>query len=169
MKAFRKVLDKVLEFICCTLLVVMTFTATWQVVSRYVFKSPSTWSESVTLISFVWMSLMAAAYVFGKQEHMQMTFIFDKFNPANQKKIKILTEVIIFAFALCVLVFGGFKISMLEMGQKEASLGIAMGYIYMALPLSGLLTCMYNVLNLSEMIAENKAEGSNNNNSEKVA
>ncbi|MDO5515954.1 MAG: TRAP transporter small permease [Clostridium sp.] len=169
MKAFRKVLDKVLEFVCCALLVIMTFTATWQVVSRYVFKSPSTWSESITLISFVWMSLLAAAYVFGRQEHMQMTFIFDKFNDSNKKKIRILTEIIIFAFALCVLVFGGFKISMLEMGQKEASLGIAMGYIYMALPLSGVLTCIYNVLNLSDMIAENKVQGSNSNNSQKAA
>lgn len=158
MKALRKVLDKLLEVVCCLLLVLMTFTATWQVVSRYVFKSPSTWSESVTLIAFVWMALLASAYVFGKQEHMQMTFIFDKFNKANRKKIKMLTEVIIFAFALCVLVVGGFKISMLEMGQKEASLGIAMGYIYLALPLSGVFTCIYNILNLLDMISENKAE-----------
>ena len=88
MKALRKVLDKLLEVVCCLLLVLMTFTATWQVVSRYVFKSPSTWSESVTLIAFVWMALLASAYVFGKQEHMQMTFIFDKFNKANRKKIR---------------------------------------------------------------------------------
>lgn len=163
MKALRKVLDKLLEVVCCLLLVLMTFTATWQVVSRYVFKSPSTWSESVTLIAFVWMALLASAYVFGKQEHMQMTFIFDKFNKANRKKIKMLTEVIIFAFALCVLVVGGFKISMLEMGQKEASLGIAMGYIYLALPLSGVFTCIYNILNLLDMISENKAELSSKN------
>ena len=163
MNALRKVLDKLLEVVCCLLLVLMTFTATWQVVSRYVFKSPSTWSESVTLIAFVWMALLASAYVFGKQEHMQMTFIFDKFNKANRKKIKMLTEIIIFAFALCVLVVGGFKISMLEMGQKEASLGIAMGYIYLALPLSGVFTCIYNILNLLDMISENRAELSGKN------
>ena len=74
-----------------------------------------------------------------------------------------LTEIMIFAFALCGLVVGGFKISMLEMGQKEASLGIAMGYIYLALPLSGVLTCIYNILNLLDMISENKAELSGKN------
>lgn len=156
MEAFRKVLDKILEYACSALLVLMTVTATWQVVSRYVFKNPSTWSESVTLIAFVWMALLASSYVFGKHEHMQMTFIFDKFNDKNKYRIKVITEIIILLFALFVLVIGGFKISMLEMGQMEASLGIPMGYVYFALPLSGILTCVYNVLNLIEMKTEFK-------------
>lgn len=150
MKTFRKVLDKILEYLCSLLLVLMTCTATWQVVSRYIFKNPSTWSESVTLIAFVWMALFASAYVFGKQEHMKMTFILDKFNCKNRKRIEIITEIIIFTFSLCILVIGGFKISMLEMGQREASLGVPMGYIYLALPLSGIVTCIYNVMNLIE-------------------
>ena len=39
METLRKRLDKVLEFICCTLLALMTILVTWQVVSRYVLKS----------------------------------------------------------------------------------------------------------------------------------
>ena len=85
METLRKGLDKVLEFVCCVLLGLMTIFATWQVVSRYVFNKPSTVTEELVLICFVWMGLLGAAYVFGKQEHMQMTFIFDKFNKANRK------------------------------------------------------------------------------------
>ncbi|HCW54840.1 MAG TPA: TRAP transporter small permease [Clostridium sp.] len=169
MKALRNVLDKFMEVVCCFLLVLMTLTATWQVVSRYIFNKPSTWSESVTLIAFVWMALFASAYVFGKKEHMQMTFVFDKFSDANKNRIRIITEVIVFIFAAFVLVVGGFKISMLEMGQTEAALGIPVGCIYLALPLSGVFTCIYNILNLSDLIAESKEEGINNNNSKKVA
>ena len=35
METLRKGLDKVLEFVCCVLLGLMTIFATWQVASRY--------------------------------------------------------------------------------------------------------------------------------------
>ena len=151
MGIFRSVLDKILESFCCALLVFMTCTATWQVVSRYVLNNPSTVTEELTLMSFVWTGVLAAAYVFGQQKHMQMTFLLDKFSESGQIKIKLLIEVIIFIFAALILVFGGMKISHLAMGQTSSSLKIPMGYIYFALPLSGILTCIYSILNFVDM------------------
>ena len=145
MESLRKGLDKVLEFICCLLLALMTIFATWQVASRYIFNNPSTVTEELVLISFVWMGLLGAAYVFGKQEHMAMTFLFDKLSEKNQDKAKLFYEVVIMIFALLVLVFGGWNMSQLSMGQVSSSLQIPMGYIYLALPLSGITTVLYNV------------------------
>lgn len=160
MNTFRKYLDKTLEFLCCSLLVFMTLAASWQVISRYILNNPSTTTEELTLISFVWMSLFAAAYVFGKKDHMKMTFVLDKFKGKGNVRLKILAEVVTLIFALLVLVFGGFKISGLSMGQASPSLGIPMGYIYLALPFSGIVTAIYNLLNLvelkSELINENE-------------
>ena len=56
------------------------------------------------------------------------------------------------AFAVLVLVFGGWNMSRLSMGQLSSSLQIPMGYIYLALPLSGIITAIYNVLNISDII-----------------
>lgn len=151
MSTFRKFLDRILETFCCELLVFMTCTATWQVVSRYVLNNPSTVTEELTLMSFVWTGVLAAAYVFGQQKHMQMTFLLDKFSPKGQIRVKLFIEVIIFIFAALILVFGGMKISHLAMGQTSSSLKIPMGYIYFALPLSGILTCIYSILNFFDM------------------
>ncbi len=151
MSTFRKFLDRILETFCCALLVFMTCTATWQVVSRYVLNNPSTVTEELTLMSFVWTGVLAAAYVFGQQKHMQMTFLLDKFSPKGQIRVKLFIEVIIFIFAALILVFGGMKISHLAMGQTSSSLKIPMGYIYFALPLSGILTCIYSILNFFDM------------------
>ena len=87
METLRKGLDKVLEFVCCVLLGLMTIFATWQVASRYVFNKPSTVTEELVLICFVWMGLLGAAYVFGKQEHMRMSFLVDKLSEKNQEKM----------------------------------------------------------------------------------
>ena len=154
METIRKRLDKVLEFICCTLLALMTILVTWQVVSRYVLNNPSTVTEELVLFSFVWMGLLGGAYLFGKNEHMAMTFLFDKLSEKNQIKVRIFFELVIMAFAVFILVFGGWNMSKLSMGQLSSSLQIPMGYIYLALPLSGITTMIYNALNISDIIKE---------------
>ena len=154
MDTLRKRLDKVLEFICCTLLALMTILVTWQVVSRYVLNNPSTVTEELVLFSFVWMGLLGGAYLFGKNEHMAMTFLFDKLSEKNQIKVRIFFELVIMAFAVFILVFGGWNMSKLSMGQLSSSLQIPMGYIYLALPLSGITTMIYNALNISDIIKE---------------
>lgn len=154
METLRKRLDKVLEFICCTLLALMTILVTWQVVSRYVLNNPSTVTEELVLFSFVWMGLLGGAYLFGKNEHMAMTFLFDKLSEKNQIKVRIFFELVIMAFAVFILVFGGWNMSKLSMGQLSSSLQIPMGYIYLALPLSGIATMIYNALNISDIIKE---------------
>ena len=143
MSGLRKILDKFLETICCTLLVLMTLTASWQVISRYILNNPSTATEELTLIAFVWTSLFAAAYVFGKQDHMKVNFILDKFSESNKIKLKIFDQIVILGFSAL-----GFKMCSLSMAQASSSLQIPMGYIYLALPFSGLFTCAYNLLNL---------------------
>ena len=154
METLRKGLDKVLEFICCTLLALMTILVTWQVVSRYVLNNPSTITEELVLFSCVWMGLLGGAYLFGKNEHMAMTFLFDKLSEKNQIKVRIFFELVIMAFAVFILVFGGYNMSKLSMGQLSSSLQIPMGYVYLALPLSGITTVIYNILNISDIVKE---------------
>lgn len=154
METLRKGLDKVLEFICCTLLALMTILVTWQVVSRYVLNNPSTITEELVLFSFVWMGLLGGAYLFGKNDHMAMTFLFDKLSEKNQIKVRIFFELVIMAFAVFILIFGGYNMSKLSMGQLSSSLQIPMGYVYLALPLSGITTVIYNILNISDIINE---------------
>ena len=154
METLRKGLDKVLEFICCTLLALMTILVTWQVVSRYVLNNPSTITEELVLFSFVWMGLLGGAYLFGKNEHMAMTFLFDKLSEKNQIKVRIFFELVIMAFAVFILVFGGYNMSKLSMGQLSSSLQIPMGYVYLALPLSGITKLIYNILNISDIVKE---------------
>ena len=154
METLRKSLDKALEFICCVLLALMTILVTWQVISRYLLNSPSTITEELVLFSFVWMGLLGGSYLFGRNEHMAMTFLFDKLNETNQTKANLFFEIIIMAFAVFILVFGGWNMSKLSMGQLSSSLQIPMGYVYLALPLSGITTVIYNILNITDIIKD---------------
>ena len=74
----RKVINTVIKIACILLFGFMVIIGTYQILVRYIFNNPSTISEELLTYSFTWMSLFAAAYVFGKRKHMRMGFLADK-------------------------------------------------------------------------------------------
>ena len=147
----RKVMNTAIKFICIALFAFMVLIGTYQILVRYIFNSPSTVSEELLTYSFTWMSLFAASYVFGKRDHMRMGFVADKLSPDKLKVLNIILEVITIAFSSIVMVYGGISITKLSMTQKTASLGIPMGYIYLVIPISGILIVIYSVLYIIDL------------------
>lgn len=151
LKIMRGGIDKVLSAACSILFVAMVVIGTFQIVTRYFFNAPSTMSEELLTYSFTWMALLAAAYVFGKRDHMRMGFLADKLTGKKKFVLEIAIEVLIFAFAAAVLVYGGLSITKLTMAQTTASLGIPMGYVYTIIPIAGVLILIYSVLNIIDL------------------
>lgn len=156
MEGIRKGLDKLILFICVVLFMLMTVVGTYQILVRYVFKSPSTISEELISYSFAWMSMFAASYIFGKRDHMRMVFFIEKFTKNAQKTVAIITEIVILLFALGVLVGGGSYITSLSMTQMTPALKISMGYIYLVIPVCGIMTSIYSVLNIIDLMKNSK-------------
>lgn len=149
--ALRKVLDTFLTWICVFLFAMMTCIAMYQIITRYFFNAPSTVSEELLTYSFAWMALFASALVFGKRDHMRMAFLADKIKGKPKQILDIGIEALIFVFASLVLIWGGSSIMNLSMTQATASLGIPMGYLYFALPLSGICIALYSICNIADM------------------
>lgn len=156
MSKVKNALTKFLEFICCLLFAFITVVGTYQIVVRYVFNSPSTVSEELLTYSFTWLALLAAALVFGKKDHMRMSFIADKFKGKKAVFMGIVSELLIMLFAGLVLVYGGASITKLTTTQITASLGVNMSYIYMILPICGVIIVLYSIMNIAEYISKLK-------------
>ena len=151
-KSLRNGINKVLGGFNVALFAFMVVVGTYQILVRYLFNKPSTVSEELLTYAFTWMSLLAAAYVFGKRQHMRMGFLADKLAPKNKRILDMVIEVIIMVFTSIVLIYGGIQITSLTMSQKTASLGIPMGYIYEVVPACGILILVYGLLNLLDMM-----------------
>jgi TRAP-type C4-dicarboxylate transport system permease small subunit len=154
MSALRKYMDRVLEIICIIIFAVMVVVGTYQIVTRYVFSSPSTISEELLTYAFTWLALFAAALVFGKRQHMRMSYFADKLGEGGQFILSLLGEVLSGGFAALVLIYGGASITKLTATQITASLGVPMSYVYAALPVSGVLTVIYTVMNIIDILKE---------------
>ena len=144
----RRGIDVALSSACAVIFAAMVVIGTYQIVTRFVFRSPSTVSEELLTYSFTWMALLSSAYVFGKRDHMRMGFMADKAGPGGQKILSILAEILILFLAATVLIYGGITSTQLTMTQSTASLGIPMGVVYTIIPVSGVLICIYAVLNI---------------------
>lgn len=148
----RTGMDMVLRFVIIFLFGFMVVIGTYQISVRYLFNRPSTVSEELMTYAFAWMSLLAAAYMFGERGHMRMGFLADKLSGASRLWLDVFIEALVMAFAGIVMVYGGVQITLLTMTQKTASLGIAMGYVYSVVPISGILILIYGVINLKDML-----------------
>lgn len=158
MNNIRKGLDKILLGTCVALFAFMTLMGTYQILSRYIFKAPSTVSEELISYSFAWMAMLAAAYIFGKRDHMKMVFFVEKLTDKTQSLLGVLSELVVFLFSLGVLVRGGSAITSLTMTQTTPALRISMGYIYAVLPICGVIICVYSLLNIKNILEKLKEE-----------
>lgn len=155
MSALHQVKDmimKILGLVIIFLFAAMTVIGTYQIITRYFFNRPSTISEELLTYSFTWMSLFASAYVFGKKDHMRIGFFADKITGNTKKYLEFAIEILAFAFAGVVMVYGGSAITKLTMMQTTASLQIPMGYVYVAVPVAGLIIMVFSLINAADML-----------------
>ncbi|WP_243342722.1 TRAP transporter small permease [Anaerococcus sp. AGMB09787] len=147
----RKVLDNVMKVLSASTLLVMFVLVIWQVFTRYVLNNSATWTEELTAYLFAWSTLFGASIVVGERGHMNIPVIMDKMSPGFQKLIGIFSEVIILLFSLVILVYGGFSITKLGMGQMTSSLSLPIGVFYIPILISGIVNIIYSILNIKDM------------------
>lgn len=149
MKNFKSGLDKLLEILCIADFIVMVCLTLFQVVMRYVFRSPSSVSEVLARYCFVWLILLSATYVFGQRDHICISFLKDKMTGKVREAMDVLTECVIIVFSASILVYGGAVITNMNMLQYDSILKVPTGMIYSVIPVCGVLIIFYSIYNLS--------------------
>lgn len=152
MNQLRNILTRLLNILAGVSFLAMVVLTCWQVLTRYVLKNPSPWSEELVSYLFAWMALLGASLVVGERGHMNIPILIERLSPPLQKFFAVLGELIACLFAGVILVYGGFQITNLAMGQMTSSLGVAVGIFYIVLPLSGLINIVYTLLNIHGII-----------------
>ena len=157
MKALRNTLTRLLNGLAGVSLIAMAALTCWQVLTRYILKNPSAWSEELVSYLFAWASLFGAALVTGERGHMNIPILVERLPAGARRGFAVFGEAAALAFSLIVLLYGGVKITSLAMGQMTSSLGVAVGVFYVALPLCGVLNIIYTVLNIADIMRDGAA------------
>ena len=153
---FNKI-NKFLEWFMIVIFALLVLDVLFQVFSRYLLGTSFTWTEEFARFSLIWLTIIGAAYLNAKREHLSMDFLYEKFSISNKRKASVLIEIFIFLFALIIMVVGGFNLvyTTLHLEQLSGTLRIPLGYIYAILPFSGLLIMGFSIYHIST-ISSNK-------------
>lgn len=156
MTLVKNAVDKVLELFCMVLFAGLVLLVVWQVFTRYVLNTPSPYSEQLATYTFVWLVLFGAALVFGENGHMAMDFIKEKFPKHLKMGVEIVIQLLILFFAAFVLAKGGSEAASLTWTQATGSIPIPIGWLYLALPISGVLIVFYSLHSIYQIIAQRR-------------
>ena len=156
----RRIIDQILEIFVVIVISVLILDVVWNVFARYILNAPSSFSVELARYLLIWIGLFGSAYASGQKEHIAINLLPQKLQKRDPRKKENLDKIIntlIALFALLVLVVGGAKLVFMsfQMGQISPTLQIPLGYVYLALPLSGLLIMFYAVHEIFYGLPEN--------------
>lgn len=146
--------DTLLKWFLAGLMGGIVLVVCWQVVSRYVLNAPSSVTEELSRTLLIWIGMVGAAFAYRTGVHLGLDIVTRRFNAALQNKLAMVLTASVVIFAIAVMVIGGGNLVALtwELNQMSASLGIKMAYIYIAVPLSGVLIAFYGICQLYFMV-----------------
>lgn len=146
----RRTVDKILSNFLIIIMGAMVINVLWQVFTRFVMGAPSSFTDELARYLMIWLGVLGAAYVSGKNMHVAIDILPQRASIATQKKLTHIVAFIIMIFAFFALVIGGFRLVYITfvLDQQSAALQIPMALVYLCLPISGLLIIYYKISDL---------------------
>ncbi|MDA3979816.1 MULTISPECIES: TRAP transporter small permease [Gallibacterium] len=154
MSGFIKIINKILSSMCVVLCSILVLCVVWQVCSRYVLNTPSTYTDELARFLFIWVGLIGAAYALGQKKHLAIDLLATKLetSPSKQNLLNLCINIIGLFFTLSIMCYGGMRLvqDTIAHGQISPVIGIQMGVVYLAIPISGLFMLIYLVRDIFE-------------------
>lgn len=157
MEKLYQTINRIIEWILVVIFALLVLDVLLQVFGRYVLNQSYSFTEEFARFALIWLSILGAAYLNAKREHLSMDFLLQKLTPEKRAKRMQIIEIMMFLFALVVMVIGGGNLvyTTLYLGQVSPAMHISLGYVYAIVPLSGLLIMFYSIYNISFYQAKN--------------
>ena len=139
---FVDYLAKFVEFVMVSLTVIMIALVTYQVFERYVLHYTPPWSEELAVYLMIWFGIIGIAAGVRRKSHMALEYFADKLPEPVQKGLRLFNYAIMLIYT-SVLIYEGMNMVELTMTQKSPAIGLPVGYVYLALPVSAVLMALF--------------------------
>ncbi|MGJ8694326.1 MAG: TRAP transporter small permease [Thalassotalea sp.] len=145
-----------LKYLVIFLSTAIVLVVTLQVFSRFVLNSPSSITEELARFLLIWIGLFGGAYGYHTNAHLGLDIVTNRFNEQLQRWVSVGSHLLIAGFAIFVMIMGGVSLVLLTFDppQISAALEIKMGYIYSAVPISGMLFVYIALMKISALICD---------------
>jgi len=144
-------LRKILGFIVSLQGVAIVVFIGLEVFFRYIVGKALSWPEEVVGRVFVWFTLLGVVLLTQSGEHIEFSFLLSRFGPRVGKVFSVLTQVIIAFISLLMIVYG-YTYAMMFQFENTPAVGINALWLYLSLPVSGVLIFLYSQINILRIL-----------------
>ena len=143
----RLMIDKMLANVLVFIMAVMVLNVLWQVASRFIFGSPSSFTDELARYLMIWIGILGAAYVSGRNMHVAIDVLPSRLSSKTQRQLKLIVRILIILFCLGAMVIGGSRLVYIThvLDQNSPALQVPLSVVYLVLPISGLLIMYYKI------------------------
>lgn len=151
MRTFTTILDrleKILFVLAALTITVMVGVILLQVFLRYVLNNPTSWSEEVATLGFVWCVMLAIPLGVRHQEHISMEFLVQRLAGARWRWAQILLNAVVGATFVAI---GAAAFGLFDSAARQVLPGLTMAtgadipllIMYLALPIGCFAAGLY--------------------------
>ena len=133
-----KALDWLVDTLATLFLVAMSLVLALEVVCRYLFNRPLTWSVEVSLFCFVWLVWLGAIGYMREEKQIRIDFM-EKYTPVAVQRIFVPTTTFLSMLFLVAVVYYGVQVADSQRSAVFDILPFSRGVLYAAAPIGGTL------------------------------
>lgn len=153
-----KTVDDIIKWFLVIIMAILTVLGVFQVIGR-VFGVVPPWTEEAIRFLFIWASCVGAAIGIKEHIHIGIDVIVNLFPFKVRKGFEILVQLLLILFDIFLIVYG-FQMSTKTMNQPSPALRLPMGYVYLSIPVMGILGIFYSAQEIVAIIRK-KEEAAN--------
>lgn len=137
-------LAKLVELVMIVLTAMMVVLVSYQVFERYVLHYTPPWSEELSVYLMIWFGIIGMAAGVRRNSHIALHYFADHMPKSVQHVLTFVKYVLILIYT-AVLTVQGINMVQLTMSQKSPAIGLPVGFVYLALPVSTVLMMLFAV------------------------
>lgn len=147
-------LNRVTEVIVIIAYVVLMVAIPAAVFFRYVLNNSIVWAEELARYLFVWITFLGAGLGVGKKVHVGIDAVTRRLPSNLRANIGLAVNIGIMGFLIGLIAYGT-QFTLFGIGNKALVLGIPMAFVYLAVPIGGLVMLSNVILDILQLL-ENK-------------
>ncbi len=144
MAVLENVLYKILSYLCGVLIFAMTVLIFVQVICRYAMNDSLTWSEEIGRFIFVWITFLGLPVALKAKAHVALDLLLKKTSGAFHRTLLIINAILTAVLASAIF-YSGLQLVKLGSRQKSSALMIPMDYVYLVIPIGGILLLFFTI------------------------
>jgi len=102
-------------------ILILTFTTSYEVFSRYMFGSPTEWAFDASYILYGALFMLAGAYTLSRNAHVRGDFLYRAWSPRTQAKMDLLLYFLFFFPGMLAFIYAGYGFAKLSWMMNEHS------------------------------------------------